>query len=218
MLLYQEHPSFRKCGQVWILRLCMSFYSLVIFGFFIESYSTFCSKILFTEWKYLASNWCYTHLIRTIKMWKNRLTILDFSCHHNSLQSSLNYSEIISGNKVLYSESNKTNDIKIEFNFNFSIFSSVRRSPTMRPQQDFSRSFCSCCCPSLLSCSFLVPLGLLSHYLSTSLVVFLCFLFPPLVHIALCVELQLYKLWQIHGHQLNWRIAHPKIPLSYFGL
>src|SRR6218665_673094 len=43
------------------------------------------------------------------------------------------------------------------------IFSSVRRSPTMRPQQDFSRSFCSCCCPPLLSCSFLVPLGLLSH-------------------------------------------------------
>ena len=64
-------------------------------------------------------------------------------------------------------------------------FSSVRRSPTMRPQQDFSRSFCSCCTPPLLSCSFLVPLGLLSHYLFTSLVVFLCFLFPPLVRIAL---------------------------------
>src|SRR6218665_3667713 len=62
-------------------------------------------------------------------------------------------------------------------------FSSVRRSPTMRPQQDLSRSFCSCCCPPLLSCSFLVPLSLLSHYLSTSLVVFLCFLFPPLVRI-----------------------------------
>src|SRR6218665_2573363 len=55
----------------------------------------------------------------------------------------------------------------------------------MRPQQDFSRSFCSCCCPPLLSCSFLVSLGFLSHYLSTSLVVFLCFLFPPLVRIAL---------------------------------
>src|SRR6218665_2803967 len=27
----------------------------------------------------------------------------------------------------------------------------------MRPQQDFSRFFCSCCCPPLLSCSFLVP-------------------------------------------------------------
>src|SRR6218665_1310127 len=40
----------------------------------------------------------------------------------------------------------------------------------MRPQQDFSRSFCSCCCPPLLSCSFLVPLGLISHYLSTSCV------------------------------------------------
>src|SRR6218665_1584264 len=65
-----------------------------------------------------------------------------------------------------------------------SSFSSVRRSPTMRPQQDFSRSFCSCCCPSLLSCLFLVPLGFLSHYLSTSSVVFLCFLFPPLVRIA----------------------------------
>src|SRR6218665_1457521 len=55
----------------------------------------------------------------------------------------------------------------------------------MRPQQDFSRSFCSCCCQPLLSCSFLVPLGLLSHYLSTSLIVFLCFLFHPLVRIAL---------------------------------
>src|SRR6218665_1749183 len=64
-------------------------------------------------------------------------------------------------------------------------FSFVRRSPTMRPQQDFSRSFCSCCCPPLLSCSFLVPLSLLSHYLSTSSVVFLCFLFPPLVRIVL---------------------------------
>ena len=64
-------------------------------------------------------------------------------------------------------------------------FSSVRRSPTMRPQQDFSRSFCSCRCPPLLSCSLLVPLGFLSHYLSTSLVVFLCFLFPPLDRIAL---------------------------------
>src|SRR6218665_2555382 len=49
-------------------------------------------------------------------------------------------------------------------------FSSVRRLPTTRPQQDFSKAFCSCCCPPLLSCSFLVPLGLLSHYLSTSLV------------------------------------------------
>src|SRR6218665_2001130 len=76
--------------------------------------------------------------------------------------------------------------IQWEIPINFSInFSSVRRSPTMRPQQDFSRSFCSGCCPPLLSCSFLVPLGLLSHYLSTSLVVFLCFLFPPLVRIAL---------------------------------
>src|SRR6218665_2761985 len=64
-------------------------------------------------------------------------------------------------------------------------FSSARRSPTMRPQQDFSRSFCSCCCSTLLSCSFIVPLGLLSHCLSTSLVVFLCLLFPPRVRIAL---------------------------------
>src|SRR6218665_2699580 len=63
-------------------------------------------------------------------------------------------------------------------------FSSVRRSPTMMPQQDFSKSFCSCCCPLLLSCSFLVPLGLLSHHLFTSLVAFLCFLFPTLVRIA----------------------------------
>src|SRR6218665_1980542 len=69
---------------------------------------------------------------------------------------------------------------RVQFNF-----SSIRRSPMMRPQQDFSKSFCSCCCPPLLSCSFLLPLGLLSHYLSTSLVVFLCFLLPPLVRIAL---------------------------------
>src|SRR6218665_3243291 len=63
-------------------------------------------------------------------------------------------------------------------------FSSVKRSPTMRPQQDFSRSFCSCCCPPLLSSSFLVPLGLLtlsiSHY-SPTLVVFLCVLFLQLL-------------------------------------
>src|SRR6218665_1290573 len=54
----------------------------------------------------------------------------------------------------------------------------------MRPQQDFSRSFCSCCCPPLLSCSFLVPLGLLSHYLSISLFVFLCFLFVSYVEVS----------------------------------
>src|SRR6218665_1227910 len=34
-------------------------------------------------------------------------------CHHNPPQSSLHYSEIIPGNKVLYSESNKTNGNKI---------------------------------------------------------------------------------------------------------
>src|SRR6218665_3937004 len=66
----------------------------------------------------------------------------------------------------------------------FSNFS-VRRSPTMRPQQDFSKFSCSCWCPPLLSCSFLVPLGPLLHYPSTSLVVFQCFLFPSLVHIGL---------------------------------
>ena len=69
--------------------------------------------------------------------------------------------------------------------FQFSICASVRHSPTMRPQQDFSKFSSSYCCPLLLLCSFLVPLGLLSHYPSTSLVVFLCFLFPPLVHAAL---------------------------------
>src|SRR6218665_2493342 len=57
--------------------------------------------------------------------------------------------------------------------------------PTMRPQQDFSKSSCPCCCPPLLSCSFLVPLGLPSQYPSTSLVVFPCFLFPPIVCQAL---------------------------------
>src|SRR6218665_1212654 len=58
----------------------------------------------------------------------------------------------------------------------------------MRPQQDFSRSFYSCCCPPLLSCSFLVSLGLHSHYPSTFLVVFFCFLFLPLVRTALLLE------------------------------
>src|SRR6218665_2587662 len=67
-------------------------------------------------------------------------------------------------------------------------FFSFRRSPTMRPQQDFSRSFCSCWCPQFLLCSFIVPLGLLSHYPSTSLVVFLCFLFPPFVRTVLLQE------------------------------
>src|SRR6218665_1495782 len=52
-------------------------------------------------------------------------------------------------------------------------FSSVRRSPTMRPQQDSSRSFCSCCCPPLLLCSFLVPLGLLSVHFFGCLPLFL---------------------------------------------
>jgi len=40
--------------------------------------------------------------------------------------------------------------------------SSVRRSPTMRPQQDFYKFSCSCWFPPLLSCSFPVePLGFL---------------------------------------------------------
>src|SRR6218665_609001 len=65
--------------------------------------------------------------------------VYDFSCHHNTLQSLLHYSEIILHNKVLYSESNETNGIKI--------------------------------------------------------------------------GLQLYNLWQIHGHELNLRIANLK-PLS----
>jgi len=34
-------------------------------------------------------------------------------CHHNPLQSSVHYSEIIPGNKWIYSASNKTNGIKI---------------------------------------------------------------------------------------------------------
>jgi len=32
------------------------------------------------------------------------------------------------------------------------------------------------------------------------------------------IGLQLYNLWQIDGHQLKWRIANTKTPLSYFGL
>src|SRR6218665_3371556 len=55
----------------------------------------------------------------------------------------------------------------------------------IRTQQDLSKFSCSCCCPPLLSCSFLVLLGFPSHYPSTFMVVFLCFLFPPLIRIAL---------------------------------
>jgi len=29
------------------------------------------------------------------------------------------------------------------------------------------------------------------------------------------IELQLFKLWLIHGHQLNWRIAYSKTPLLF---
>src|SRR6218665_3937295 len=42
-----------------------------------------------------------------------------------------------------------------------------------------------------LLCSFLLPLGLLSHYPSTSLVVFLCILFPPIVRTVLLPEVYL---------------------------
>jgi len=84
-------------------------------------------------------------LIRTIKKVKKSIKkVYDFSCHHNPPQSLLHYSEIIPSNKVLYSESNKPNGIKI--------------------------------------------------------------------------GLQLYNLWQIHGHQPNLRIANLKIPISYLGL
>jgi len=65
------------------------------------------------------------------------------------------------------------------------IFISASSPSTMRHQQDFSKSSCSCYCPPLQSCSFLVPLGIPSYYPSTSLAVFLCFLFPPLILVAL---------------------------------
>jgi len=39
------------------------------------------------------------------------------SCHHNPLQSSIYSSEIIRGNKGLYSDSNKSNGIKIGLQF-----------------------------------------------------------------------------------------------------
>ena len=29
------------------------------------------------------------------------------------------------------------------------------------------------------------------------------------------IGLKLFKIWEIHGHQLNWRIANSKTPLSY---
>jgi len=32
------------------------------------------------------------------------------------------------------------------------------------------------------------------------------------------IGLQLYKLWKIHKHHLNWRIANSKTRLSYLGL
>jgi len=32
------------------------------------------------------------------------------------------------------------------------------------------------------------------------------------------IGLQLYNIYRIHGHQLNWRIANSKITLSYLGL
>src|SRR6218665_1836064 len=72
----------------------------------------------------------------------------------------------------------------------------------MRSQQDFSKCSCSCWCPPLHSFSFFVPLGLLLRYPSTSLVVFLCILFPPLVHIAL---LQVY---------MQFISFHPLLPAS----
>src|SRR6218665_2238337 len=59
----------------------------------------------------------------------------------------------------------------------------VRHASTVRPQQNFSKSFSCSCCPPLLSSSFLVPLGLPSHSPSTSLIVFLCFLLLPLPRI-----------------------------------
>src|SRR6218665_1345846 len=77
----------------------------------------------------------------------------------------------------------------------------------MMPQQDFSKFFCCCCCPPLLSCSFLVPLGLLSHYPSTSLVVFLCFLF---------VSIRLRFLRPMPGgdHSSPGRVRKPVGPLG----
>ena len=32
------------------------------------------------------------------------------------------------------------------------------------------------------------------------------------------IGLQLYNLWHIHGHQLNWRIVNSKTPFSFLGL
>ena len=95
-------------------------------------------KVLFTVSEYLVPNWSYTRLIRTIKKVKKSKNWIK-SCHHNSLQSLLHYSEINPSHKGLYSVSNKANSIK--------------------------------------------------------------------------TELQLYNLWQIHGHQLNWKITNSKTPI-----
>ena len=87
---------------------CLSFLA------FLLNYILHCIsfKILFTESKYLVSNWSYTRLIRTIKkVKKNWIKCLRFPCHRNPLQSSLHYSENIPGNKGLHSVSNKTNRI-----------------------------------------------------------------------------------------------------------
>jgi len=35
---------------------------------------------------------------------------------------------------------------------------------------------------------------------------------------GITIGLQLYNLWQNQGHQLHWRIANSKTPLSYLGL
>ena len=75
-----------------------------------------CFKIFFTGSKYLVSNWNYTCLIRTIKKWRKWIKkfkifrVIIILCNHHF---TLHFSEIILGNKGLYSVSYKRNGIKI---------------------------------------------------------------------------------------------------------
>src|SRR6218665_4043614 len=146
--------------------------------------------------KYKIVPFCPCHFVRTILSVYHFVHTLPFCPYHFVRYHFVRYHfvrspfslKLMIPSSLLYNMYTKYKIVPFcpcQIRIPISNFSSVRRSPTMRPQQDSSRSFFSCCCPPLLSCSFLVPLGLLSHYLSTSLVVFLCFLFPPLVRIAL---------------------------------
>jgi len=127
------------------------------------------SKDLVRKWRLLQD---YTkHFYRIIQLW-----------HIRGLPSSSSYTSSSPPPPQPPSIVLDIQQLNTPFQSNYS---SIRSMLPMRPQQDFHKFSCSCCCPLLLSCSFLVPLGHPSHYPSTSLVDFPCFLFPPLVCKAL---------------------------------